>query len=73
MTAATIRAGAPPGQNGDAQGWRASGVWKLLGKLQSEDDLTTTRARWIAYAVRRRARRRLRHARARRFFKEATP
>ena len=31
MTAA-IRAGAPPGQYGDAQGWRALGVMKMAGE-----------------------------------------
>ena len=53
MTAAT-RAGAPPGQYGDAQGWRALGVMKMAGEHFSSGDYSssiwsTSRARWTAF------------------------
>lgn len=53
MTAA-IRAGAPPGQNCDAQGWRALGVLKMAGEHFFSGDYSssiwsTSRARWAAF------------------------
>ena len=49
-----IRAGAPPGQRGDAQGWRASGVMNIVGRrvFGNNGVAIAMFARWRTFAER---------------------
>lgn len=59
MSAGTIRAGAPPASNDDAQGWRALSVLKMAGEHVFFGNHTTAFHPWAAYAARRCLRRKL--------------